>query len=227
MAYFSTATAPERSNFTGENRVWDFSPLSSKTHPENRRQSLLPRPKIRPTATETVSGIPRWPSRDPIEEEGGSNLYGFVCNSPPNTWDSLGLDPPSSARCVKLLQSIEAKIAILKGKYRELANNRGRLPLDAIGDDVKPSLSINGHLRQIALIEAKLTLDLETYALTCSDQPPPLIPDPIVCPEEVKTAAKVAATGIICYGCYRFARMIPSIAIPPLWPTAIPNLLIP
>ena len=32
----------------------------------------------------------RWPSRDPIEEEGGLNLYGFVNNDGVNKWDLLG-----------------------------------------------------------------------------------------------------------------------------------------
>ncbi len=32
----------------------------------------------------------RWPSRDPIEEEGGVNLYGFVENDPTNQVDVLG-----------------------------------------------------------------------------------------------------------------------------------------
>ena len=32
----------------------------------------------------------RWPSRDPIEEEGGINLYGFVGNDGVNRWDYLG-----------------------------------------------------------------------------------------------------------------------------------------
>ncbi len=33
----------------------------------------------------------RWLSRDPIEEQGGLNLYGFVNNDPVNKWDVLGL----------------------------------------------------------------------------------------------------------------------------------------
>ncbi len=33
----------------------------------------------------------RWLSRDPIEEKGGLNLYGFVNNDPVNKWDLLGL----------------------------------------------------------------------------------------------------------------------------------------
>ncbi len=32
----------------------------------------------------------RWPSRDPIEEQGGINLYGMVGNDPVNQWDYLG-----------------------------------------------------------------------------------------------------------------------------------------
>jgi len=32
----------------------------------------------------------RWLSRDPIEERGGRNLYGFVENNPVNRWDVLG-----------------------------------------------------------------------------------------------------------------------------------------
>ena len=35
----------------------------------------------------------RWPSRDPIEEEGGTNLYGFVLNNPNLFHDVLGRQP--------------------------------------------------------------------------------------------------------------------------------------
>ena len=34
----------------------------------------------------------RWPSRDPIEERGGVNLYGFVTNGSLNALDLLGMD---------------------------------------------------------------------------------------------------------------------------------------
>lgn len=33
----------------------------------------------------------RWPSRDPIEEDGGLNVYAFVGNNALNAWDLLGL----------------------------------------------------------------------------------------------------------------------------------------
>ena len=90
MAYFSTEPASERRNVTGKNRVWDFFRLSNETHPANRRQPLQPRRKIRPTLTKTASGIPYWPSRDPIGERGGVNLYGFVANDGANRGDLLG-----------------------------------------------------------------------------------------------------------------------------------------
>jgi hypothetical protein len=34
----------------------------------------------------------RWPSRDPIQERGGLNLYAFVGNDGVNAWDLLGLE---------------------------------------------------------------------------------------------------------------------------------------
>ena len=36
-------------------------------------------------------GTGRWLSRDPIGEEGGMNLYGYVSNNPVNLWDPLGM----------------------------------------------------------------------------------------------------------------------------------------
>jgi RHS repeat-associated protein len=38
---------------------------------------------------DSVTG--RWPSRDPIEEQGGVNLYGFASNDGVNKWDILGM----------------------------------------------------------------------------------------------------------------------------------------
>ena len=90
MAYHLSEPAPAPCNLTGKNRVWEIFQLSSRTRPANRRQSPQPRRKIRPTATKTASGIPYWPSRDPIEERGGVNLYGFVGNNGINKIDFLG-----------------------------------------------------------------------------------------------------------------------------------------
>ena len=41
----------------------------------------------------------KWISRDPIEEKGGLNLYGFVSNAPVSKWDELGLLFGCSCTC--------------------------------------------------------------------------------------------------------------------------------
>ncbi len=80
------------SDLTAKNRVWGFSARSNRTRPANRRQPLEPRRKNRPTATKPASGIPYWLNRDPIEEWGGLNLYGFVGNDGVNWIDLLGFE---------------------------------------------------------------------------------------------------------------------------------------
>jgi RHS repeat-associated protein len=47
--------------------------------------------------------IGRWLSRDPIEEEGGVNLYGFIGNSIPTSIDVLGLREQTVEKCVSYL----------------------------------------------------------------------------------------------------------------------------
>ncbi len=42
----------------------------------------------------------RWPSRDPIGEEGGINLYGFINNDGVNRWDLLGLCEEDEWCCI-------------------------------------------------------------------------------------------------------------------------------
>ena len=46
------------------------------------------------------TGIGRWLSRDPIEEDGGANLYNFLASDSINSFDRLGLC--NFCRCVKL-----------------------------------------------------------------------------------------------------------------------------
>jgi len=67
------------------------------------RKSLNSRRVARPAATKTASGVRyyglryynptqgRWLSRDPSEENGGANLYGYISNDPLNRIDLLGL----------------------------------------------------------------------------------------------------------------------------------------
>jgi len=52
----------------------------------------------------------RWPSRDPIEEMGGMNLYGFVRNRVPNVVDRRGLDEARKEKCVVIVRCSEVKL---------------------------------------------------------------------------------------------------------------------
>jgi len=65
--------------------------------------------------------IGSWLGRDPIEEKGGYNLYGFVNNEPLMNWDMYG--NISRAKCKELASNIEnlsSRVALLKNKLRKL-----------------------------------------------------------------------------------------------------------
>ena len=74
-------------------------PVGNRPVPRDRkRQKTLKSRGLRPRVTDyqyryldSVTG--RWLTRDPIEEEGGINLYGFVRNDGVNEWDLLGMSP--------------------------------------------------------------------------------------------------------------------------------------
>ncbi|MFC7339623.1 RHS repeat-associated core domain-containing protein [Haloferula chungangensis] len=100
LATCSLSTAPFPSP---RRRDWRF---AGDTPPSRRLAANSPhRPNLRefPPVPHTDLGIRyygfryydpvtgRWPSRDPIEEHGGVNLYGFVGNDGVNRWDYLGL----------------------------------------------------------------------------------------------------------------------------------------
>jgi len=50
----------------------------------------------------------RWPSRDPIGERGGVNLYGFVDNESVKRWDFLGLHEPMKTIFLTMNEAIVA-----------------------------------------------------------------------------------------------------------------------
>ena len=106
MAYSLIASASRKAETSPKNRVWDVSAYSVRLSPVTGRPPAQPRRKIRPTPTKPVSGIPYWPSKDPIEEDGGLNLYGFVRNDGINIWDILGNDPyyEAEVKCAVVLE---------------------------------------------------------------------------------------------------------------------------
>lgn len=102
----------------------------------------------------------RWPSRDPIEEMGGVNLYGFVGNDGMNWWDVTGLSPAFPDCCSdELFKYARAWTAVVRSAIKignleaelllkripELNSNPGGLPYRAPGDVEHPSRSVWGH----------------------------------------------------------------------------------
>ena len=53
----------------------------------------------------------RWPSRDPIGEKGGKNLYGFCYNSPFGWYDFLGRDPQQVQHALSGLPAYDPLVA--------------------------------------------------------------------------------------------------------------------
>jgi len=73
----------------------------------------------------------RWPSRDPIEEQGGINLYGFVGNDGVNRRDVLGLH---CRDCDKKFQDCKSENDIVReGLMRDIDEIEART-LKEIGD---------------------------------------------------------------------------------------------
>jgi RHS repeat-associated protein len=105
----------------------------------------------------------RWPSRDPIEERGGVNLYGFVGNDGVNRWDVLGLASP---------ECIEASLKALEQGQKLLKELLKYDPVeDAKGDHqhahgiTKPG----GHYKEIKDLQRGLRNKLKTAYEKCKD----------------------------------------------------------
>lgn len=74
-----------------KNRVVGSRHLAANRVRQNHPQPPETTSENTPTLTITVSGLSVWPSRDPIGEYGGLNVYGFVGNGPVGGIDLLGL----------------------------------------------------------------------------------------------------------------------------------------
>jgi len=89
--------------------AWPTSPLKTRARAfrPNPSGRISWRGRFRPIFTpgsracgyKTPSGRTKWPSRDPIGQEGGWNLYGFVGNAPIDSYDSDGRQPAPKPKC--------------------------------------------------------------------------------------------------------------------------------
>jgi len=94
MSFYLPETASAKSDVTAKNRVWGFFAESVSESLESRRAALETHRENYGGPGKTASGIPLWPSRDPIGERGGVNLYAFVGNDGISRRDYLGLIAP-------------------------------------------------------------------------------------------------------------------------------------
>ena len=91
MVALNTAYAPSETRTQPKNRVGNFFGRVGDRAGENRPATRNRIGEKRPVVMIIASGRPYWPSRDPIEERGGVNLYGMIRNNLVNRIDLLGL----------------------------------------------------------------------------------------------------------------------------------------
>ena len=91
----------------------------------------------------------RWMSRDPIEENGGVNLFGFVSNSPNSSFDILGLQDKRQVEVVLTLKQyteadavaadrVESQLARGLEKYKK--NNPEKVYVELDGTSIKEAI---------------------------------------------------------------------------------------
>ncbi|MFC7339635.1 hypothetical protein ACFQY0_20795 [Haloferula chungangensis] len=97
MGYYLSEPAPSKSDPTAKDRVWGFVAESDLANLESRPAARQLHRENYGESWKTASGIPLWPSRDPIGERGGMNLYGMIENDAVNLWDFMGLLSPHMA----------------------------------------------------------------------------------------------------------------------------------
>jgi hypothetical protein len=95
-AAFPAHPRPAKQDPPSKNRVWNFFPDSENRVGQNPAFAQCSRREKSLVVTIIASDHPLWPNRDPIDEDGGLNLYGFVGNNGLNWVDILGL---SSSDC--------------------------------------------------------------------------------------------------------------------------------
>ena len=130
--------------------------------------------------------IGRWLSKDPVGILGGKNLYVMLNNNTINSFDINGLlqrISPDSEECLQLKKKIENIQNDIKRRKQDLQNNPQNLPESCPGDNLLPSLSVQGHRRLLRDAEDNLQRRIDQYRARCGD-PSSFIPslDPVPLP---------------------------------------------
>ena len=158
MGYTATYPRPEKTHPTPKNLVWGFFGNSNKTRPANRLQPPELHRENRPATTKLASGVffygyryydpvtGRWPSRDPIGEQGGLNFYAFNVNSAIQRFDDLGHESREAAEAQREARNSANKEGktnnVNKGKAAattKIANRGAAAPNEAGSAANKPA----------------------------------------------------------------------------------------
>ena len=167
-----------------------------------------------------------------------------MTNNPGGPSPVFPCGPPDP--CQKFLQEILEFIQNLQKRYWDLRNNVGQLPMDppAQPHPRYGTRSIRGERHQFRGRQQGLRNRLDEYNENgCGDPPPDAwkwasieVPEADAKPnEDANGAAKTVAVaagatilgGLGGYAIYKGIRMIPSLAIPPLWWTIPANAALP
>ncbi len=90
----------------------------------------------------------RWLNRDPIEEAGGINLYGFVGNKPVSWVDCFGLKEYSCEETQAILEGLRKDATGPWGPLKALLNHIGHGDHDYKGMNVWHRFNVNGQLME-------------------------------------------------------------------------------
>ena len=117
-----------------------------------------------PSGYESTPSRTTWLSRDPIEEEGGLNLYGYVGNDPVRWFDLLGLAPQDKDySCIA--NALQEGIKDLKGTEVPESELMGKISPTNNYDAHAPAINLKQIIPPIA----------KTYGVTAT----PIRPDDI------------------------------------------------
>jgi RHS repeat-associated protein len=113
------------------------------------------------------AALGRWLSRDPIGEEGGINLYGYVGNAPVNWFDPLGLDPlvpnPTADKLVRAKAKELVKEAKASGKECSVEAFRNKANGEVALSGTNQGPSNREGARQAAPSGSEIVANLHTH----------------------------------------------------------------